>query len=271
MAVERIEEFIGVLKQARSEETIAGLCKDELRYLDGELALLSKRKSITNYRNAIRAIDPDHIALKYFKFGYQEYRSYRAGYRKQVAQDQRNLRPLDGETMILKAEELLDSDSYMTLALGLMLLSGRRSTEILKTANFEKVDENHLLFSGQLKTKGSDNAQTSPYVIPILCDADTFLSAFVQLRLLKDFSDVPNDKVSTNTTKNMGVICRKYFSSILPDVKPKDLRAAYATIAESIYKPSNMSQSAFFAQVLGHSADDVQTAQSYVDFYLTDS
>ena len=38
--------------------------------------------------------------------------------------------------MIIKATELLDSTSYLNIALGLMLVTGRRSTEIIKTARF---------------------------------------------------------------------------------------------------------------------------------------
>lgn len=268
MPVERIEEFIGVLKRVKSEETIKELCTEELQYLGEDLVLTSKRRSITRYRNAIKELDPDHTALQFLKLGYHEVRSYKAGYRKQIKAEQSNLKPLDADAMILKAEELLQSDSYIALALGLMLLSGRRSTEILKTATFQLATEYSVIFSGQLKTKDSDNAQTQPYEIPLLIEADRFLAAFNRLRQLKNLSSLSNDEVNKRCAKGLSEMVKKHFWALIPGVSCKDLRAAYATISEALYNVETVSADVFFATVLGHSADDLNTAQSYKDFYL---
>jgi hypothetical protein len=48
---------------------------------------------------------------------------------------------------------------------------------------------------------------------------------------------------------------------------PKDLRAAYATIAWEWFAPPHIAQSAYFARILGHSELDLVTVQSYIDFY----
>lgn len=268
MPVERIQEFVSVLKQLKSEDSIKGLCQDELEYLGQDLALTSKRRSITRYRTAIKEIDPNHTALQFLKLGYHEARSYKAGYKKQIKAEQSNLKPLDADAMILKADELLQSDSYIALALGLMLLSGRRSTEILKTASFEPATEYSVIFSGQLKTKGSENAQTQPYEIPLLIEADRFIAAFNRLRQLKDLSGLSNDEVNRRCAKGLSDMVKKHFWQLVPGVTAKDLRAAYATIAESLYNIDTVSADVFFATVLGHSEDDLNTAQSYKDFYL---
>jgi hypothetical protein len=305
MAVERIQEFIAVLKQAKSEETIKGLCKDEVVYLGSDLALTSKRRSITRYRNAIKELDPNHVALQYFKLSYGETRSYKASYKKQIKAEQSNLKPLAADDIIIQAETLLESNSYLALALGLMLLSGRRATEILKTASFEPATEYSVIFSGQLKTKGSENAQTAPYEIPLLTSADRFLAAFSRLRQLRDFSTISNDEVNRKCAKSLSDQVKKHFWKLVKDsieaeisrliqkgenleskekkhllylqevsksslslIAVKDLRAAYITIAEDLYNLKSTSQDVFFANVLGHSEDDLATAQSYKDFYI---
>jgi len=48
---------------------------------------------------------------------------------------------------------------------------------------------------------------------------------------------------------------------------PKDLRAAYATIAWEWFAPPHIAQSAYIARILGHSELDLVTVQSYIDFY----
>jgi hypothetical protein len=48
---------------------------------------------------------------------------------------------------------------------------------------------------------------------------------------------------------------------------PKDLRAAYATIAWEWFAPPHIAQSAYNARILGHSELDLVTVQSYIDFY----
>jgi integrase len=268
MAVERTLAFVGRLKRFKREDSIEKYCKAELTYLTNELSPLSKRSAITNYRNAIRAWNPDHVALKYLKLSADESAQYRADYKTKVWEEQKNLKPLDAEAMISRAEELLKSQSYITVALGLMLLSGRRSTEILKTAEFEYATENSVIFSGQLKTKGSENAQTAPYEIPLLTSSDRFLAGFQRLRSLRDFSDMTNDQINNTCAKGLSIQVKKQFGHLIKGVATKDLRAAYATIAESLYNTPSCSSDVFFATVLGHSTDDLNTAQSYKDFYL---
>lgn len=268
MAINRIEEFTSAIATVEDELDIQKLCESELEYLRSELVLTSVKRAVTRYRNAIKVLSDSHPALSYFKLTRDEQATVKAATKSQVYSDHTNLRPIDADDLILKATELLDSASYLNIALGLMLLTGRRATEILKTAELSVVTDESVVFAGQLKTKGSDNAQTSPYEIPVLTKSQTVVDALSKLRQLKDFSSLTNDRVHSRCNKSLNEYVKKHFGKLIPDVKLKDLRSAYATICHEFFCPDHISQTAYFAQILGHSKEDLTTAQSYQDFYI---
>lgn len=270
MAINRIEDFITAINGLNDDTSIQNLCESELEYLRSELALTSTRRAVTRYRNAIKDLSDTHLGLKYFKLTREEQSTVKSATRSQVYSDHTNLRPIDPDELIIKACSLLSSTSYLNIGLGLMLLTGRRSTEVLKTAQMYQLSEESVIFSGQLKTKGSDNAQTNPYEIPVLTESRVVVHALAKLRDMKDFSGLTNDQVHSRANKSLNEYVKKHFGQIIPNVKLKDLRSAYATICHHFYCPSRVSQTAYFADVLGHSKEDLTTAQSYQDFYIED-
>ena len=270
MAVNRIPEFISAINGQLDEKTVETLCLSELTYLRSELALTSVKRAVTRYRQAIKEISDTHPCLTFFKLTRDEQATIKGATRSQVYSDHTNLRPIDSDELILKACELLKSESYLNIALGLMLLTGRRSTEVLKTAELSLASDDRVVFAGQLKTKGSDNAQTLPYEIPTLTDSQTVIDALAKLRQLRDFSNLTNDAIHSRANKSLSEAVKRYFADLIPNVKLKDLRSAYATICHDLYCPNQISQTAYFAMVLGHSKEDLTTAQSYQDFYITE-
>ncbi len=269
MAIERITEFLSKLESCSSSEEIKQACTIELEYLDSCLALTSKKRTLTRYRNAIKTINPEHQALSFLKLVRAESDTIKSESKTQLYKDHTNLRPIDSEQLILKAESLLESDSYLAIALGLMLLTGRRATEILKTASFEYESEDSVIFTGQLKTKGSDNAQINPYSIPVLTSPENVIQALKRLRdKTSDFQTLSNDAVHSRANKNLNISCKRYFADLIPNCKAKDLRACYAQICYEYLSPDEWSINAYFASILGHSDQDLTTSQSYQDFYL---
>eukprot|EP00966_Prymnesium_polylepis_P302143 6980583-Prymnesium_polylepis.1 len=105
------------------------------------------------------------------------------------------------DTLISKQEELLHVRNAATwiqcaivaartstpdmsiprLALPLLLLSGRRTSELLNgKSTFEATERpTTCIFKGQIKKRGND----APYEIPLLCDFATFTHALNVLRL----------------------------------------------------------------------------------------
>jgi hypothetical protein len=268
MGTNRIEEFISAVVLLEDELDIQKACQSELEYLRSELTLTTVKRAVTRYRNAIKELSSIHPALSYFKLTKEEQAILKAANRSQVYLDHTNLRPIDADDLILKGVELLNSSSYLNVALGLMLLSGRRATEVLKTGQMTVQTDESVVFTGQLKTKGSDNAQTAPYEIPVLTKSQIVVNSVLRLRQLKDFSSLTNDQVHSRCNKSLNEYVKKHFDKLIPQVKVKDLRSAYATICYEFYCPDHISQTAYFAQVLGHSKEDLSTAQSYQDFYI---
>ncbi len=82
----------------------------------------------------------------------------------------------------------IDAD-YQALACGLALATGRRRSEIMKTARFEITDttpEHHVMFSGQLKTKDRRIFDdVVPYAIPTLVDPKLAVEGLNLLRKIQ--------------------------------------------------------------------------------------
>jgi hypothetical protein len=129
----------------------------------------------------------------------------------------------------------------------------------------ERVD---FFFDGQAKTRGAVTAQTAPYPIPVLADPQLVLDAFARLRDSYDCSNLSNEQVHNRMSKTLNGYVAQFFSGDAGTaMMPKDLRAAYATIAWEWFAPPHIAQSAYFARILGHSELGLVAVQSYIDFY----
>lgn len=269
------------------------MCRAEIRDLkDAGYSINYVKTMLTDYRNAIRdRLDPEEQkwALKYLTLKKEEWWALRREYEKKVTAENQNLRELASRPLIEKAKEMLHSDSFARQAASLMLLTGRRSAEILKTAKFTEVPgrDDVVMFEGQAKTK---TVEAPPYEIPILgrVSAKEVIKALSELREKRDFSQLDTTELNAKTAKTMNeVVERMYGNDVAGEkLKPKDLRAVYAAIAVYELKPDNEGPSAYLASILGHRvyettpvAGDMSTAKgtlnrtiadSYVDFHIND-
>lgn len=283
MEVSRTKIFLSELKKKKNEKDIKRICEKELEYLrEKTSSLASLRTYVTNYRNAIRSWDCESDALRFLKCTKSEIDEVNRRTQANTAKEHRSQRKLNADEFIIKCNELIKSTSYLKLTVGLAGLTGRRTFELLVSGYFEEVeDDNFLLFSGQAKTKKGERAKTYPYQIPILGDSSFVLERFDFLRSVKklsiddfegnDDSGARYRKFNRMVSSSLGRIMKKGFEGIIENPKPKDLRAAYAEIACDFFNgrvSDRVTKAAFFADVLGHSENDIQTAQSYEDFYL---
>jgi integrase len=241
---------------------------------------------ITQYRNAVktlalnslnsysaetgptgnRRIEQRHIALKYLVKTKLESVTRGEGHVTAIDTKQRSARIVSRSAAVETAKGLLKSNSYIALALGLSLLTGRRITEVLKTAKLTPITPSTMQFSGQLKTKGAEKSRDN-YQIPVLADSAEIAAALDRLRRSKDFSSYSESQINSLTSKETGIQCRRYFGAIIPDVKPKDLRALYAQICwDTMGQDTPKLQLGYFAEILGHSEQDNITAVSYLVF-----
>ncbi|MGA8655707.1 MAG: protelomerase family protein [Chthoniobacterales bacterium] len=117
-----------------------------MQFLRSAHTLATAKLYLSSYRNALRAIDPNHPArsarkhrsgqrFSYLALTPEETRQINAAYHKEIHREQSELMPLDADHFVATALGLLDSERYTSIGLGLMALTGRRPAEIFFSAS----------------------------------------------------------------------------------------------------------------------------------------
>ena len=176
-------------------------CQAEVRRLKTRYTLATVKLALSKYRDAIRAVEPDHLVLRprkmrsgqrfsYLALDPEETRALNAAYHERIHRDQSNLIPLDPEAFIQTALELLASDRYLQKGMGLMALTGRRPAEIFFSASFSLPPEKTPLSRPHLRrpTQNSPSSrhQLRALPIPVLADPKKLIQALDTLRDLKE-------------------------------------------------------------------------------------
>ena len=175
------------------------------------------------------------------------------------------------EDVVKKSIVLLDHTSYTGISLGIMLLTGRRMSEVLYNGNFEYIADDKVLFSGQLKTRESPTAKTYPFPIPVLCDANKIIEAFKRFRAMPAITSIKSVRACNSKAGTIGDMCKNHYKDLIKDCVSKDLRAAYAQICLVYKRNENRTDyEPYFADILGHATDDLDTSKKYKIFELLD-
>jgi len=270
----KIPEFLESL-DALDDDDRDGLivvCARLQEFLRNKHTTLNAVKAgFTPFRNAVSAIDKNHAALFYMGLSANEYDVIKKDERHKVSTRQRNLRTIDNvEDYIIFAESLLQNTSYIDNLLGLAALTGRRTGELLCTAEFEAIDDFNVMFTGQLKTKGRTDIK--PYAIPLLSTVDVVIPALKRLQSGRTELKGNPTLAKNRTGKPISQKMKKLFPKFLGDnAQGRDLRRAYGAIAfYNSDRENEITKQKFISDVLGHSADDVSTGGSYMDFIVVD-
>ena len=165
---ENICRFISSIQKIEGSNNLIELARKEKRFIDLEYPnIFTRRAKYRNYRNAIKLTDPNSPLLNVFTLSKEEAAKFKEDYAEKVKYDQTHLRQIyDFDALLSKALDLIEKGNYYEQVLGFAALTGRRTAEIGCTANFKVVSPYHVIFSGQLKTKGKKEADN--YQIPIL-------------------------------------------------------------------------------------------------------
>jgi hypothetical protein len=181
-----------------------------------------------------------------------------------VVEHSNSVRPVFWEPIAAFLDGLdIDSASWKHLSVFLALATGRRMAEIHGTATaFHATDNEHVMFTGQLKTKEREQG-AEPYIIKTLADASRVVAAWERLKTLRA-PLAPHDvnrKLSKPLSSEMpaSILALYDASGIL---KYKDMRDIYAAKMLDD-KPVTMTANAFVARCMGHGADDLSTANTY--------
>jgi hypothetical protein len=97
----------------------------------------------------------DHVAIETMHFTVAEWTTINDPIAEQVARRNENVVLLDNpDAIVALAVRLLESRQWADIAAGLVVLTGRRSSEILATAEFKLVSQWSVRFTGALKRRG---------------------------------------------------------------------------------------------------------------------
>lgn len=160
------------------------------------------------------------------------------------------------------------------------------------------MDNWHVEFVGQAKTKERDGTKFGvAFTIPILTKAKTVLFAWSVLRQStfgKAWTQINDSEtfaktvlMPTNPSAIYSNIRKKILLPLWPQadkpgrettqyakelgaIRSGNIRSLYAEIADHFFRPKDKTKAAFFASILGHSDDDLETQSSYMKYYLPD-
>jgi hypothetical protein len=167
------------------------------------------------------------------------------------------------EHAILLARQSSVEMTAERLALPILLLCGRRTTEVLngRSTFIPTVRATTCVFVGALKKRGNE---TAPVEIPLLCDFATFDHALRTLRQQQEHRQF--ESVACNN------LYHRRLQSALVDVfpfatNPHQLRAVYAQMVHHVYM-SDVTFNRAAMRILGHG--DLITSLSYNNVELLD-
>lgn len=163
----------------------------------------------------------------------------------------------------------IDKASWKELSVYLALATGRRQAEIHGTAtSFSFIDNEHVMFSGQLKMKNRADGKSS---FPIRCHvpAVNVIAAFGRLcKLMSPMEPAAvNKKLSKPLSSDMPIALKAFFSKANIS-KYKDMRDIYAAKMAEEWTDKSITLSVFISGCMGHSEDDDKTAQTYQKIQL---
>ena len=263
-----IEQRIKDLNSRLEYMNTGGAVKEvrkEVKELSKMYKPTSVRAYLTIYRRFISSTNKQVISALKVKNSVQN--KIQRDYDRKLSKAQKKLIKIkDIDKMISTAVLLLDSESVAEIVTGLCLLTGRRMTEILKTAKFRnsKNSKKVMFFEGQLKTDNSER-----YEIFVLDNSkDKCKTALKRLRSLVNVKNMSNLEVSRKYETSVNAKVNAYFQSNIGKCSAHDLRKVYATYCSEHFKDKSQTVNSFLSQILGHSADDIKTANSYQKYYL---
>jgi hypothetical protein len=188
-------------------------------------------------------------------------------YKKTTAARKRNKIKISKQAVIEAVKGGLSSKQKYKTLIALSLCCGRRPVELYKTALFDYKNKGECIFSGQVKKKYGQVAES--YTVPILhISSKEFLKAFKAFReMIGDMSELSHTQVSSKITSDISDTARKM---LLNDNANLYLcRSIYANWAAE--NQPDKDRDIVMADILGHEKDDVMTVNSYQDVQLVDT
>jgi hypothetical protein len=226
----------------------------------GMTDLKQQRNLMTDVRGAIKTqLGENHLALESMNFTVAEWTMINTPIADQVARRNENVVLLDNsEAIVAQAVRLLEQREWAEVAAGLVTLTGRRSSEILGTADFQAKSQWSVIFTGALKRRGE--AQILSFEIPTLTTADRVITTLAKLRQMCPTEGLSAEQINQKYSQAVATACDRQFSNLVPHRDGRDnlfthlFRSVYAAIATHWYAPPTVDANEYKAAIQGHYA-----------------
>lgn len=297
--------FLAKLSGATNQSTVKYLCTEEKGWFEQQYQNDNTRAAhMTKYRKAIAALSADrtfpkavtyeqetqdgpmrqHIALKWMNYSSEFHQTRQAPTQAKTKAQRRQRVAFEPQPVIDAAVTALSSNSTWEVAAAIILLTGRRPTEILKSAEFTQTGPYQLEFSGQLKSRSEKailrrSGFANAYPIYCLVRTHLLIDAFTRFRRIasiRELQEAENTAVDSRLNATVNRAVRKVFpEEILPAplgeslLSAKNLRAAYTNIAYHLFGTAAASIGSFAEDFLGH--QNAGSAANYEDYYCVDA
>ena len=287
--------FLAKLSGAEDARTVEYLCREEKAWFEVQYENDNTRAAhMTRYRKAIASMSAaisfpadvtyeqatetgpirQHLALKWMNYDSRFHAARQAPTVAKTKAQRRQRVAFEPVPVIERAIAALSSEDYREVGATIILLTGRRPTEILKSGSFTQVNRYQVEFSGQLKSRGK--AETYP--IYCLCRSHLLIDAFTRFRRtanIKALQAEENTAVDSRLNATINQAVQHIFSEVLrsplgdEQLSATNLRAAYVNIAYHLFGVPEESIGSFAEDFLGHQGTG--SAANYEDYYCVDA
>lgn len=276
----RVSDFISATNGLTTKQDMQALWDTEMASM-GDKAQATVISYITKYRNAIReAFGDDHPMLRIAAGTPQLYDEARKAKMAKIAVKHGSLITFENYSEVMRRcrRYLLSSDP-LTIGIGLIGTTGRRPFEVFTQAELtpapygKGVSKWSVLFNGQAKTKQGEGTKFGvTYEIPVLEQSRIVLDAYHRLRDSSDgklWLGMSVDDFSSDARLPLRDAMIAKFEDVWPKEeppKPYGLRHLYAEIAYRNFAPPRVTKNSYFAAILGHNNNDLETSLSYMSY-----
>jgi hypothetical protein len=281
------------------QEEIARICEQEIAYFHERFAgkaPSSLGEPMSDTRTRLEEIPltddnsfindkgkPEHIARRYMNYSQEEWRLIKQPSEASLERRRQNMKYLEEpEQIVARAVELLTSQQWPDIVVGLAVLTGRRLAEIMRYGEVHPKALYSIWFKGQLKNK---KLSLRAFEIAVLAEGTKILRAWSRLRKLIDCSKMEEDLISKTYGAAVTAAAVKHFGALVPavhgddNVTSKTFRKAYARLAVFFLCPRLTGELEYFPVILGHYWENkegevqtnVKSSIEYTDYNIGDS
>jgi hypothetical protein len=165
---------------------------------------------------------------------------------------------IDVDAMMIDLFPGLTSTNFNEIIPALLLATGRRTTEILKTATFTQIGAYRVMFGGHIKT------DIGAYEIDLLAPASLCISALAWVRKNIDCTKMTTEQVNLAYSQKLNRAVTKSVKQ-----KPHQLRGINAMACFQLYGKGEKSMMGYMNKQLGHLSEESTARYQTYDISVT--